>query len=187
MLQAIVLWETGKKNEYSISENPQLNGFVHFKQISKDKPVKVSISLYGLPDGEYGFHVHENSINCIDYENVQDCCNSLGGHFHAGEKWDIDNPYGTKHGNHTGDLCFNIFFEDGECIYNYVDEKISLFPKEKNNIVERSLVIHNSPDDLGIISYEEEEKNINRFITGNAGERIACGRILPFPNNLVKF
>ena len=36
---------------------------------------------------------------------------------------------------------------------------------------------------MGLVRYDDDEieKNIDRYITGNAGERIACGQILNYP------
>ena len=62
--------------------------------------------------------------------------------------------------------------------YNFTDTKISLYEKDEKCIIGRSIVIHEDPDDLGLPDYLDPKKNTQKFITGNAGKRIACGNIL---------
>ena len=184
MLTAIVEWGQDKK---SISTT-YLFGKVEFTQYSYDAPVKVYLRIEGLPDGVHGFHIHEKPLEDTEGD-VMDCCDKLGGHFHVGEKWSLENQNGTKHGNgiqtsegeemecHTGDLCNNIVVENNFCELSFVDTKISLFKDDKRCIIGRSIVIHDEADDLGMAEYDEEKKNIDKYITGNAGRRIACGNI----------
>jgi len=174
-MKAIVTW--GKENSFSISRQNLLEGFVLFYQNSPEYPVNVKVFLKGVPDGAHGFHIHEKKITKIlDGESAKDCCNKLGGHFNVGEKWSEENLDGVKHGHHTGDLCFNIVSEDGLVDFSFVDHKISLYPGE-NCILDRSLVIHEDPDDKGEGIYEEESLTVQSLITGNAGDRFACGNI----------
>ena len=101
----------------------------------------------------------------------------MGGHFNGViPKWSEENPTGTKHGKHLGDLCFNIWGNGdniafGECETN----KISLIPNKLNCILDRSLVIHENEDDEGCLN--TENKPGKSWITGNAGNRIACAKI----------
>jgi Cu-Zn family superoxide dismutase len=176
-MKAIVLWERGSDRQESISEDDSVDGYVLFSQSRRDKPVTVKVYLHGLPDGAHGFHIHEKKLDVSTmFGTVQNCCDQLGGHFNTGPRWSPENPEGTMHGDHTGDLCMNIYVEEGEVDMIFTDAKISLFPGE-NCIVDRSLVIHQNEDDLGKGIYEEEDKNNESKITGNAGKRIACGNI----------
>ena len=134
-------------------------------------------------------------------------CMSLGGHF---------NPTGEKHGSifngqnserHSGDLCNNIQAdEDGHVNIQFVDERISLDPRSRSYIGNRSVVIHSLSDDLGRQGRNTGAKGFKRYdemtksqfelvtgkkwsqkavkemmegslVTGNAGGRMACGNI----------
>ena len=175
-MKAIVLWKKSKKSPYSMSDVP-LEGYTLFIQNKPEDEVEVLVYLEGLEDGNHGFHIHEKGFsaihNCMD---ATDCCKLLGGHFNVGPSWSLEEPHGTKHGDHNGDLCFNIFSENGVVSKKFYSSKISLFPGEKS-VINRSLVIHEDEDDEGKGQYEDEEKNIESLITGNAGKRIACGEI----------
>lgn len=173
-MNAIVDWEN-KEDTMSVHG---IKGSVKFYQRDKYSPVVVSVIIYGLPEGLHGFHIHEKKIEDFG-EDVVQCCDKLGGHFNVGERWSVENQSGTKHGpnGHTGDLCNNIYSQDNFCEHYFEDNKISLFRSEKNCIIDRSIVIHEEKDDLGLPNYTDEKKNIDKLITGNAGKRIACGNI----------
>ena len=170
-----ILWGDREKN-MSVHN---IKGFVKFYQESFYDPVTVTVSIQGLPDGFHGFHVHEKPIEDFG-DDVMECCDKLGGHFNVGEKWSLENQSGTKHGTngHSGDLCNNIYSEDGECFIIFRDDNISLFTEDERCIIGRSIVIHEEKDDMGLPVYTEEKKEIDKFITGNAGKRIACGNII---------
>lgn len=153
-------------------DNKNIYGSVLFIQYNYNHPVYIYIRLHGLPNGYHGFHIHEHELTkkLLKYN---DCCNHLGGHFNSGNSiWSINNTNGTKHGCHTGDLCFNILSNKGLAIKNYIDYNISLYKSSPHNIVNRSLVIHKDKDDKG------KGNNIESLITGNAGKRIACSNIV---------
>ena len=184
MITAIVEWGEGKE---SISTG-YLFGKVEFTQYSPEAPVKVYLRIEGLPDGIHGFHIHEKPLEDTEGD-VMDCCDKLGGHFNVGDKWSLENQSGTRHGNgmnyakgekmecHNGDLCNNIMVDDNFCELSFVDYKISLYQEDERCVVGRSIVIHEGEDDMGLAEYEDEKKNIDKYITGNAGKRIACGNI----------
>ena len=173
-MNAIVDWED-KESTMSVHD---IKGSVKFYQKNKYSPVIVSVVIYGLPDGFHGFHIHEKKIEDFG-EDVMECCDKLGGHFNVGEKWSLKNQSGTKHGidGHTGDLCNNIYSENNFCEIYFEDDKISLYKKLPNFIGNRSIVIHKDKDDMGLPNYKDKKKNVDKFITGNAGKRIACGNI----------
>lgn len=180
-MKAIVLWERGKDNHESYSEGDKLDGYVLFYQSERDHPVKVRVFLDGLDQGPHGFHVHERGYDSFSASmNEEDCCESMGGHFNVGPKWSPEHPEGTPHGEHNGDLCFNIIpSPEGLVDIKFSSNKISLFEGEKC-IIGRGLVIHEDEDDKGVGIYEDEDKVIESKKTGNAGGRIACGNIVRF-------
>jgi len=177
-MKAIVLWERGKDNHESYSKEDTLDGYVLFYQSMKDHPVKVRVYLDGLEKGAHGFHIHEKGYSSDMWD--EDCCSAMGGHFNIGEKWSPENIKGTPHGEHTGDLCFNIIPNiDGMVDIGFTNKKISLFEGE-GCIIGKGLVIHEDEDDMGVGIYEDEDKTIESKKTGNAGKRIACGNIVLF-------
>lgn len=174
-MKAIALWNPDKKSKYSFSLD-KIRGFVSFTQ-NDNSIVKVNIFIEGLPDGNHGIHIHEKGVSQVYNLKSADCCDKLGGHFNIGESWTLTEPNGTRHGYHTGDMCFNIYSQNGVATYTYYDEKISLKEDDENCVLERSVVIHEGEDDCGKGLYVDEEKNIQSLISGNAGGRLACAEI----------
>lgn len=130
-----------------------ISGKVLFTQSSK-KGVKIEYEIHGLTDGKHGFHIHE-------YGDLSDGCKSACSHF---------NPFGKDHGNHAGDLG-NISSSNG-IAKGRIDSKIlSLDFMNITCIIGRMIIVHKDEDDLGLGGNEES------LITGNAGERVACGVI----------
>lgn len=120
--------------------------------------VRVVADVYGLTPGKHGFHVHEMG-DCSGADGMK-----AGGHF---------NPTHTKHGGpdsaerHVGDLGNLDADAAGRAHYDRVDAVIAL--EGENSILNRSIIIHADADDL------------TSQPAGNAGARIACGRIASPP------
>lgn len=188
MLSAIVKFPS--HNSYS--ENNSIKGYILFKQFEPNI-VLVEVNLTGLNPGKHGFHIHEYPINDEHLEllkrgkKIKDLCKTLGGHF---------NPFNARHGSfslgtqrHAGDLINNINVNrNGNFKIKFYDPLISLEPNKINYIVNKSIVIHENPDDEGIpglqgiinkrlYSIELNENQQESLKTGNAGKRIACGNI----------
>ncbi|WP_105615726.1 superoxide dismutase family protein [Vallitalea okinawensis] len=137
------------------SKYPDIKGTVWFQ----DVPLGTNVCAYvkGLPPyqpahdneapiGPFGFHLHEFG-NCSigDEENpFQDA----GGHY---------NPTNEPHGNHAGD--FPVLFSNAGI------SKMCFFTDKFHveDIIQRSVIIHENPDD-----YRSQP-------AGDAGKRIACG------------
>ncbi|CAF3448374.1 unnamed protein product [Rotaria socialis] len=130
-------------------------------------PVRVTGTLKNLtPNTKYhGFHVHMLSLP----DNEWNCAG-------AGAHW---NPYDTKHGNrfdsighrHVGDLG-NIWSDSaGNIEIDFEDSIIQLHNLTKSSILNKSIVIHQDEDDLGLGFHSDSHT------TGHAGARIACGNI----------
>jgi Cu-Zn family superoxide dismutase len=136
---------------------PDIRGKVFFEEISCG--VVVSVEICGLPPyqpaqgerqpiGPHGFHLHENG-NC-DIGDPKEPFSGAGGHW---------NPTNQPHGNHVGD--FPVLFS------NHGVAKMSFFTDKfrVRDIIGRSLIIHQNPDD-----YRSQP-------AGNSGKRLACGII----------
>lgn len=152
--------------------NKKIKGYIEF--IEKDNLIYIIINIIGLQPGYHGFHIHQ-------YGDLREGCSSLCSHF---------NPYNTVHGSplnnknnrHIGDLG-NIYADKNGIVNQiFTDPLIKL--NGKSNIIGRSVVIHETIDDLGlggidldnglIVNKKLHEESLK---TGNAGKRIACGVI----------
>jgi superoxide dismutase, Cu-Zn family len=142
-------------NEAIVVYNPRINndvsGNVIFSQLF-DK-VKIDINLYGLKDGLHGFHIHKAG-------DLRDGCDSACDHY---------NPTNVKHGGlnngHSGDLG-NIIVKNGICNQTLYTNKFII-----DEIIGRSLIIHENSDDLGLTFHKDSHT------TGNSGKRICCAII----------
>ena len=150
----------------SPSHSKEVSGYIQFRQVSKSKPVHLHFELSGFsPKQVCAIHIHE-------FGDIREGCKSLGGHF---------NPFHKQHGNHTGDLFFNLKAdENGNFIYDYVTEQISIFPVEKTSVIGRSVVIHSFTDDLGkqgreiqgsFQLYKDMTERLLRSFLRDAGEK----------------
>ena len=139
----------------------KIKGTIHFYENLKENNVKIEINLSGLKkNSEHGFHIHEAG-------DLTDNCLGACAHF---------NPYNKNHGGinskerHIGDLG-NIFTDDnGSANYSIIDNKIKL-RNFKSNIIGRSVVIHEDPDDNGLGNFEDS------LTTGHSGKRLTCAVI----------
>jgi len=137
---------------------PKVSGSVNFYQ--KPDSTLVEVNLWGLPPNRnLGFHIHR-------YGDSSNGCKSLGSH------WD---PYEQPHGSifinqtrrHAGDLINNITTDKlGRFKIYYNDNLVAV-----EDIIGRSVVIHDGEDDLGLGG------NLESLKTGNAGSRMACAII----------
>lgn len=152
-------------NDVSWSLDDTIRGSVKFRQNHAVNCVRVFINLTGVPPGMHGIHIHEKGMNCKEQTMTDNPCGCTSGHF---------NPTNEYHGKHCGDLCFNILANDqGVVKYEYFDEKLCLFD-ESLDIQNITVVIHEDPDDLGILGKCRNDESLK---TGNAGNRIACAEI----------
>lgn len=122
---------------------------------------KVFVEVYDLPPGRHGIHIH----GCAQCDPPDFA--TAGWHF---------NPFGKKHGlknpegAHLGDLPNLEAGPDGKGRLEATVpdlELVAFTPTAVIKTIGTALVIHADPDD------ETTDP------TGNSGERIACGVILP--------
>lgn len=146
-------------------------GTITFTQIS-DTKCQIDYEIYGLAPGKHGFHIHEKS-------DFSDGCNSAGPHF---------NPYKKTHGapgdeeRHVGDLGNVEPDAQGVAKGRIIDHLIKIVGAPEHSVVGRSVMVHADEDDLGRGDNSQPgPPPINgkaSKATGNAGARIACGKIV---------
>jgi len=137
----------------AVVANGKIKGTVIFKQ--KDDYVKIYIDVSGLSnDHKHGFHIHEAG-------DLRDGCTSCCAHY---------NPTYTDHsgldGGHAGDLGNIETNSSGICTMTLKTDKFCV-----DDIIGRSIIIHEDEDDLGLGSYNDSHT------TGHSGARIACSVI----------
>mmetsp|Transcript_4007 Transcript_4007/g.8097 ORF Transcript_4007/g.8097 Transcript_4007/m.8097 type:complete len:187 (-) Transcript_4007:53-613(-) len=145
-------------------------GVINFTQMSADS-CKIEYEIKGLTPGKHGFHIHAKA-------DFSDGCNSAGPHF---------NPYNKTHGapadeeRHVGDLGNIEPDANGIAKGTIIDSLIKIVGPEEYSVVGRSVMVHADEDDLGLGNNDQPgPPPVNgkaSKATGNAGARIACGKI----------
>ena len=125
------------------------------------KGVSVKLSLKGLTPGKHALHFHQVAkCEGPDFK-------SAGAHF---------NPENKKHGTqnpegpHAGDMMNFTVKKNGTANATVADRMVTLSPSGANSLFANggtALVVHAGADD-----YKTDP-------AGNAGDRIACGAIMP--------
>ena len=134
-------------------EYPQIHGIVRFYKVERGVVVRAEFS--GLPRGNgecddpiFAFHIHTVG----DCRDSSDAFPNTMGHY---------NPKSCPHPYHAGDLP-PLFSADGRAVLVFLTNRFTI-----EEILERSIILHSSPDDL------------TTQPSGNAGKKIACGIIVP--------
>ncbi len=117
--------------------------------------VEVHLTVFGLPKGEHGAHVHEKG-DCSAVDG-----SSAGGHFNPGSH---EHGLPTVEHRHLGDLGNLTIDAKGNGTLDFTVKGANLTPADANSFVGRSIIIHAKKDDGG-------------QPTGNAGGRVGCGVI----------
>jgi Cu-Zn family superoxide dismutase len=159
------LYNTKEARCFMIADKDSgISGYVEFKQNNPDDIVNVDVKVYGTKQ-IHGFHIHEKG-------SIEGGCLASGPHF---------NPFLKNHGGpdslerHIGDLG-NLHSQNNSVEYKFTDKVISLFGE--NTIIGRTCVIHENQDDLGL------GKNDQSLLTGNAGNRLACGIVQDYDTSI---
>jgi len=150
------------KEAVAVINTDKIKGEVVFTQ--KDTRVIISIDVKGLKkNAKHGFHIHETG-------DLREGCKSCCAHY---------NPDGTVHagleGGHAGDLGNLKTDEHGVCKMTIAINKFLV-----NEILGRSIIIHEDEDDLGLGEHEDSKT------TGHSGARIACAVIGISKNGICK-
>lgn len=139
-----------------------IEGTVIFTQ--KDYYVHITIDIKGLSKNHlHGFHIHESG-------DLREGCKSCCAHY---------NPHNTEHsglnGGHAGDLGNIKTDKNGDCKMSINTTKFIV-----DEILGRSIIIHEDKDDLGLGTFEDSKT------TGHSGARIACALIGISKNGICK-
>ncbi len=133
---------------------PDIKGEVRFYSVKQG--VIIAAVIKGLPKDKdncrkqvLGFHIHEGD-SCTG--NETDSFADTLSHF---------NPDGCEHPYHAGDMP-PLFSADSLGISVFLTDRITV-----KNIISKTVVIHNMPDDF------------HSQPSGNSGKKIACGKIVP--------
>ena len=143
------------KEAVAVIDSGKIQGAVVFTQ--KEEHVSIRIDVRGLKkNAKHGFHIHETG-------DLREGCKSCCAHY---------NPGNAEHGglesgsSHAGDLG-NIKTDDGGvCDMTIRTDKFIV-----DDILGRSVIIHEDEDDLGLGEFEDSKT------TGHSGARIACSVI----------
>jgi len=134
------------------SRYPDINGFVRF--FNTYRGTLVAAEICGLPKPHdrckkriFAFHIHEGE-NCSG--SADDPFSAAMSHY---------NPNGCQHPFHAGDLP-PLFGNDGFALSVFLTDRFSV-----KEIIGKTLIIHSAVDDF------------TSQPAGNAGEKIACGKI----------
>lgn len=140
---------------------PSITGSAQFWQM--DEGVLVMLDVTGLPHETgncmakiFACHIHENG-NCTDNRAGNASADAGEPFAYTGTHY---NPTMCRHPYHAGDL-EPLFGNEGKAFYLFLTNRFSV-----KDIVGRSVVIHLHADDF------------HEQTSGNAGEKIACGRII---------
>lgn len=134
--------------------NFRRRGIVRFTQ--RQDSTLITVDAKHVKEGLHGFHVHQSG-------DLSEGCTSLCSHY---------NPENVSHGGlhsrirHRGDLGNVRADAKGEIKQSLKCSRITV-----QEIIGRSVIIHDQEDDLGRGENAESKK------TGNAGKRILCGVI----------
>ena len=133
-------------------EFPHIKGTVFFYQ--KNGYVLVVAGFSGLPKGNeacerpiYGFHIHSGE-NCTG--KAEDFFADSKGHY---------NPKDCPHPYHAGDMP-PLFGCRGSAFSAFLTDRFKV-----KDIIGKTVIVHSKPDDF------------TTQPSGNAGEKIACGKI----------
>lgn len=144
----------------TLFDHPHIKGTVEFEEKGTKVVIKGNLKSTKYKNSSHGFHIHEAG-------DLSDKCMGACAHF---------NPYGKKHGGptskerHVGDLGNIRFDARGVAKFRMEDSLVKL-RGTKANVIGRSVVIHEDPDDLGMGNHNDSST------TGHAGKRITCAVI----------
>ena len=123
--------------------------------------VDADFCVAALGDGLRGFHVHESGDTTLG-------CASMGAHYDPHDHGRHGGPGDAV--RHVGDL------GNVTSVAGCVRETKVMAGVDLENVLGRGVVVHAHEDDLGAGAGDARAESLR---TGNAGARVACGRIEP--------
>jgi Cu-Zn family superoxide dismutase len=143
----------------AVFQTSDVQGEVVFQQ--RRNGVVLDVLFTRLPPGAHGFHIHKSG----DLRGKG--CLAACDHWHKGSHSKHGGPPGEEGHRHTGDLG-NVEIPQGqkELRAEYFLEGVKV-----DEIIGRSLIVHEDPDDLGKGGHPDS------LTTGHSGARIACAVI----------
>jgi Cu-Zn family superoxide dismutase len=142
-------------------DSGKIKGYVVFEQEPNTRNVTIQVNLSGFePNTSHGFHIHEKPIE------PGDSCDKAGPHFDPNNSSPHGGPHDGPKARHVGDLGNILSDANGNVQVKFSDYLIELTGQD--SIVGRTLVIHESADDLKTIE--------------SSGKRIACAIIASSDN-----
>lgn len=133
-------------------EYPNIQGTFWFRKVKEG--VLVTAKVYGLPTSN---NICENRIFAVHIHQKGECNGTISDPFsNVGTHY---NPNNCAHPKHAGDL-EPLFENNGYAYYSFLTNRFTI-----NDIIGRSVIIHNKPDDF------------TTQPSGNSGNKIACGVI----------
>lgn len=138
--------------ELRSTKGNKVEGVVKF--IQHKGYVTIRAHVKGLTPGKHGFHIHESG-DCSAPD-----ASSAKGHFNPGKHEHGSPSASVRHEGDLGNLKAN---DKGIAEYEREDKTITL--SGKDNIIGKGIIVHEKEDD-----YKTQP-------TGNAGARVACGKI----------
>jgi len=148
-----------KSDLYSTKSYNDKVGTVWFKDTANG--LLVEVNLKNLPQGEHGFHVHENPdcSSTVSVSSKIEYAAKAGGHY---DPYKTGKHLGPDGGGHLGDLPYLTVNKDGT-----VNKRFYLKNIRAIEFKNRSLMVHQGGDNYKDIPLP----------LGGGGERIACGVI----------
>lgn len=131
-------------------DNPDLSGQIQFYRALRNG-ILICAEVFGLPDAENIAGFYAFHIH--EYGNCEGNFEHTGNHY---------NPEKTEHPEHAGDMP-PLLSNHGYVWMAFYDQRFTI-----EEVMGRSVVIHRQKDDF------------TTQPSGNAGEKIGCGVILPF-------
>jgi superoxide dismutase, Cu-Zn family len=148
-----------------VTAEGQTVGYVEFRQRrhwSRERTTVVRAEAWGLPPGFHGFHVHAVG-SCVPPDFM-----SAGGHL---------NPGAATHPAHAGDLPSLLVNQNGTGRLVAETDRFTL--EQLRDADGSAVIVHANPDNYANIptSRYDPDPDATTLATGDAGDRLACGRI----------